>query len=110
MVPALVQNVWGEPRNRKAVCGAVASAFCFGGGEQIPACVPLLSQAGGMQAHGSAVAPGASLVGVLALGGGLGGLVCTCISGWDSSVPGEPVIILLQVLHQGCKGAYLSTV
>lgn len=23
--------------------GAVASAFCFGGGEQIPACLPLLS-------------------------------------------------------------------
>lgn len=48
-----------------------------------------------MQAHGSAMAPGANLVGVLASGVGLGGLACTCISGWGSSVPGEPVIILV---------------
>lgn len=52
--------------------GAVASAFCFGGGEQILACPPLLARAGGMWAHGSAVARSATLVGVLASGGGLG--------------------------------------
>lgn len=38
VVPALVQNMSGEPRNRKPVCGVMASAFCFGGEEQIPAC------------------------------------------------------------------------
>lgn len=37
------------------------------------------------------MALGASLVAVLASRGRLGGLVHRCISGWDSSVPGEPV-------------------
>lgn len=50
------------------MCGAVASTFCFGGGKEIPASPPLLSRAGGMQAHSSVLAPGGSLVGVLAAG------------------------------------------
>lgn len=78
-------------RKREAVCGAMASAFCFGGGEEIPACSPFAFSSRRDTAHESAVATGASPVGVLASGGRLGGLVHTHISGWDSSVSGEPV-------------------
>lgn len=83
--------------------------FALGVKSKFQLAPPLLSRAVGVQAHGSVMAPGASLVGVLASGGRLGGLVCTHISGWDSSVPGEPVFFLLQVLHQGCKDACEDT-
>lgn len=52
---------------------------------------PLLSRAQGIQADESAMAVGASLVAVLVSRGRLGRLVHTHISGWDSSVLGEPV-------------------
>lgn len=94
-VPALVQNVGGEPRNRKPVYGAMASAFCFGGEEQIPACSPFAFSSrrdARCTSHPLPLVP-AWLVS-WPRGADLGGLVHTYISGWYSSVPEEPGFLI----------------
>lgn len=69
----------------------------------------LLSRAEGMQAHGPAMTAGASLVGVLASGGRLGGLFTpTSLAGTVQSL-GSQWVFLLRVLHQGCKDACEDT-
>lgn len=84
--------------------------FALGVGSRFypaPLCFPEMQgrDAGPWVSHGPWCQPS----GVLASGGALGGLICACVCVWDTSVPGEPVIILLWVLHWGCKGARLST-
>lgn len=50
----------------------MASAFCFGLKSKFQRAPSLLFEVEGIQAHGSAMAAGASLVGVLASGNRLG--------------------------------------